>query len=238
MALLLLLLLPALAAVLVPLLPERQPLLRRVCLTALLPQLLVILLQLGRDPQELHQVWLPRIGLSLDLGLDVLSTPLAVLIILITLVTVLATPADQIRPRLFFSLLLATDLGLVGAVLARNALLFLLAFELVLIPTTLLLAVWGGANRARAAIQYLMYGAVSGFSLLGAVLALGWLHGDGSVSFAFADLASLQLSPLASRWILALLLLAFGLKLPVVPLHGWQPLAYSQIGRASCRERV
>jgi NAD(P)H-quinone oxidoreductase subunit 4 len=56
---------------------------------------------------------------------------------------------------------------------------------------------------------------------------MGLLHGD-SVSFAFADLAAMELSPASSRWILALLLLAFGLKLPVVPLHGWQPLAYSE----------
>ncbi len=227
MALLLLLVLPALAAVLVPLLPDRLTLLRRVSIVTLLLQFALILAQLGKGPQELHQLWLPRIGLSLDLGLDGLSSPLVALIALIALVTVLATPADQPRARLFFSLVLATDLGLVGAVLARNALLFLLAFELVLIPTTLLLAVWGGPRRAQAAIQYVMYGAVSGFSLLAAVLALGWLHGDG-FSFDFADLATMQLSPASSRWILGLLLLAFGLKLPVVPLHGWQPLAYSE----------
>ncbi|WP_216904668.1 NADH-quinone oxidoreductase subunit M [Synechococcus sp. CCY 9618] len=227
MALLLLLLLPAFGAVLLPLLPERQILLRRVCLVPLVFQFALGLGQLGQAPSELHQVWLPRIGLALDLGLDGLSAPLAALIALIVLVTVLATPADQARPRLFLSLLLATDLGLMGAVLARNGLLFLLAFELVLIPTTLLLAIWGGPRRAQAAIQYVMYGAVSGLSLLGAVLALGWLSGNG-FSFAYTDLAALELSPQSSRWILALFLLAFGLKLPVVPLHGWQPLAYSQ----------
>ncbi|KEF41768.1 MAG: NAD(P)H-quinone oxidoreductase subunit D4 [Cyanobium sp. CACIAM 14] len=227
MAPILLLLLPALGAVVLPLLPERQDILRRVCLAPLLLQLAIGLTQLGKSPSELHQVWIPRIGLGFDLGLDGLSAPLAALIALICLVTVLATPAEQARPRLFLSLLLATDLGLTGAVLARNALLFLLAFELVLIPTTLLLAVWGGPRRVQAAIQYVMYGAVSGLALLGAVLALGWLSGEG-FSFAFADLAAMQLSPENSRWIFALLLLSFGLKLPVVPLHGWQPLAYGQ----------
>lgn len=227
MALLLLLVLPALGAVLLPLLPERQPLLRRASLATVLLQFVIGLTQLGHGPSELHQVWLPRIGLSFDIGLDGLSAPLAVLIALIVLVTVLATPTDQARPRLFLSLLLATDLGLTGAVLARNALLFLLAYELVLIPTTLLLAVWGGPRRAQAAIQYVMYGAVSGLALLGGVLALGWLNGDG-FSFAFADLAAMQLPSGSSHWIFALLVLSFGLKLPVVPLHGWQPLAYGQ----------
>jgi NADH:ubiquinone oxidoreductase subunit 4 (subunit M) len=77
-----------------------------------------------------------------------------------------------------------------GAFLARNALLFVLAFELVLIPTTLLLAIWGGERRAGAAVRFLLYGAVSGLSLLGGVLAFGWFGqgaagADTAVSFSF-----------------------------------------------------
>jgi NAD(P)H-quinone oxidoreductase subunit 4 len=115
----------------------------------------------------------------------------------------------------------------VGAFLARNALLFVLAFELVLIPTTLLVAIWGGEKRAGAAIRYLIYSAVSGLSLLAAVLALGWLNRNG-LSFSYSELAHASLTPEASRWVLALFLLGFGLKLPIVPLHGWQPFTYGQ----------
>ena len=121
---------------------------------------------------------------------------------------------------------MATNVGVVGAFLARNALLFVLAFELVLIPATLLVAIWGGPRRAGAAIRYLVYGSVSGLSLLAGVLALGWFNANG-VSFAYDDLAHAALTPSAQAWILGLLL-AFGLKLPVVPLHGWQPFTYSQ----------
>jgi NAD(P)H-quinone oxidoreductase subunit 4 len=74
------------------------------------------------------------------LGLDGLTIPLVLLAALLTAMAVLASPVDQSRPRLFFALMLATNLGLVGAFLARNALLFLLAYELILIPTTLLVA--------------------------------------------------------------------------------------------------
>lgn len=178
------------------------------------------------------QAWLPRLGLSLDLGLDGLSLPLVILTALLTAMAVLSSPADQGRPRLYFSLMLATNLGLVGAFLARNALLFVLAYELILIPTTLLVATFGGEKRAGAAIRFLTYGAISGVALLGAVLALGWSQAGG-LSFAYVDLAAASHggSPLAlgtQRWVMALLLLAFGLKLPVVPLHGWQPATYSQ----------
>jgi NAD(P)H-quinone oxidoreductase subunit 4 len=130
--------------------------------------------------------------------------------------------------------MLATNGGLVGAFLARNALLFVLAYELILIPTTLLVASFGGPKRAAAAIRFLTYGAVSGLTLLAAVLALGLLPGSdlgaptGLPSFAFADLAQRGLAPDGQRLVLALFLVAFGLKLPLVPLHGWQPSTYSQ----------
>ena len=221
--------LPVAAALLLPLLPASTAAAKVRSLAALssAAQLLVGLTCWRQPPPDLHLAWLPKLGLSLDLGLDGLSLPMVLLTALITTLAILAAPAEQARPRLFFPLLLATNIGVVGAFLARNALLFVLAFELVLIPTTLLVAIWGGEKRAGAAIRYLIYGAVSGLSLLAAVLALGWLNRNG-LSFSFDDLAHASLSPAASRWVLALLLLGFGLKLPVVPLHGWQPFTYGQ----------
>jgi NAD(P)H-quinone oxidoreductase subunit 4 len=111
--------------------------------------------------------------------------------------------------------------------------LFVLAFELVLIPTTLLVAIWGGERRAGAAVRFLLYGAVSGLSLLGGVLAFGWFGqgaagADTAVSFSFEALAATPLPASAQRWVLALLVLGFGIKLPVVPLHGWQPISYAE----------
>ena len=244
LALLLLLALPLVAGVVIPVLPSgvsgRGP--RGVALAAGLLQLglaaALIWPQLqtkgNSDSIAIHQDWLPQLGLSLDLGLDGISLPLVLLAALITSLAVLATPLDQERPRLYFCLLLATNLGLIGAFLARNALLFVLAYELILIPTTLLVASFGGAKRATAAIRYLTYGAVSGLTLLAAVLALGLLQGSGveaqapAPSFAFVDLAQRSLDPGAQKLVLALFLVAFGLKLPLVPLHGWQPATYSQ----------
>ena len=229
LSLLLLAGLPLVAALLLPLLPATTASARVRSLAALstAAQLLVGLACWRDAPTDLQLTWLPKLGLTFDLGLDGLTLPLVLLTALITTLAILATPADQSRPRLFFPLLLATNLGVVGALLARNALLFVLAFELVLIPTTLLVAIWGGEKRAGGAIRYLIYSAVSGLSLLGAVLALGWMNRNG-LCFSYADLAHVSLTPQASRWVLALLLLGFGLKLPIVPLHGWQPLTYGQ----------
>ncbi|MFM7229565.1 MAG: NADH-quinone oxidoreductase subunit M [Cyanobacteriota bacterium] len=219
--------LPLVAALTLPLLPETRTRAAVPCgAIAAALQLLATLLAWRLAPADLNLPWLPSLGLQLQLGLDGLSLPLCLLAALISGLAILATPGDQPRLRLFVPLLLACDGGVTSAFLARNALLFVLAFELVLIPTTLLVAIWGGPRRAGAAIRYLLYGALSGLTLLAAMLALGWA--GGTAAFDFESLSSLQLSATSQRWILALLLLAFGLKLPIVPLHGWQPLTYSQ----------
>ncbi|MEX1324384.1 MAG: NADH-quinone oxidoreductase subunit M [Synechococcaceae cyanobacterium] len=227
--LLLLMALPLAGTLLMPLLPSGLASCRVRTIAAVPPglQLLVALLCWWRPPAGLQVPWLPKLGLVLDLGLDGLSLPLVLLSALLATLAILSAPADQRRPRLFFALMLATNLGVVVAFLASNALLFLLAFELVLIPLTLLVAIWGGERRAGAAVRFLLYGAVSGLALLAAMLAFAWLNPAGP-GFGFEDLRSAQLSESAQRWILALLLLAFGLKLPVVPLHGWQPFTYGQ----------
>ena len=234
MTLLLLLLLPLLTGLLLPLLREGRPgLVRGLAATAALAQLAVGLLAWRQVPAALTLNWLPKLGLSFDLALDGLSLPLVLLSALLTAMAVLASPADKARPRLYYPLMLATNLGVTGAFLAQNALLFVLAFELVLIPTTLLVAIWGGERRAGAAVRFLLYGAVSGLSLLGGVLAFGWFGqgaagADTAVSFSFEALAATPLPASAQRWVLALLVLGFGIKLPVVPLHGWQPISYAE----------
>lgn len=227
MQLFVLLLIPLLVALVLPLLPPASRSVRLAAALAALLQLLWALWLWIHPVEPLIQPWLPRLGLALELGLDGVSLPLVLLAALLTAMAALATPADQSRPRLFFALLLLTNLGLVGSFLARNALLFVIAYELILIPTTLLVATWGGERRGGAAIRFLIYGAVSGVALLAGILALGWLQ-PGGVTFSYAALAAQPLPQQQQGWVLALLLLAFGLKLPVVPLHGWQPLTYSQ----------
>jgi NAD(P)H-quinone oxidoreductase subunit 4 len=233
--LLLVLLLPLGAGVAIPLLNPQ--LARPAALAVAAAQVaLGLVMALGGSDLSAYaitQSWLPQLGLALDLGLDGVSLPLVLLASALTAMAVLATPTSQERPRFYFSLMLATNLGLVGAFMARNALLFVFAYELILIPTTLLVASFGGAKRAGAAVRFLTYGAASGLTLLAAVLAFVWLQpgagsGQGSLSFAYADLAQHALSPESQRWVMALVLLAFGLKLPIVPLHGWQPATYSQ----------
>ena len=105
----LLLMIPGIAlamALLLPLLPQRPVLLRLAAALAPLLQLLLGLLCWRQPPSDLHQAWLPKLGLALDLGLDGLSLPLVLLAALLTTLAIFVTPMDQSRPRLFFCLLL------------------------------------------------------------------------------------------------------------------------------------
>ena len=222
-----LLILPLLIGVLLPIVSTDGAQIRKIALAAPLIQLMFSLWFYKNLPDSIDLSWIPQIGLKFELGLDGISLPVVLMTALLTCLSIVATPADQSRPRLFFPLVLSVNLGLVTAFLAQNGLLFVLAYELILIPTTLLVAIWGDKERAGAATRFLIYGALSGVVLLAVVFSFGWLNPSG-LNFSYNSLRDLNLSSGQQRWLLGGVLLAFGLKLPVFPLHGWQPRTYSQ----------
>ncbi|MGB6170270.1 MAG: NAD(P)H-quinone oxidoreductase subunit D4, partial [Geitlerinemataceae cyanobacterium] len=87
--------------------------------------------------------WAQPIGLNYSLGVDGLSLPLLVLNGLLTWVAIYSTREKIHRPRLYFSFVLLVNAGVAGAFLAQNLLLFLLFYELELIPVYFLIAIWG-----------------------------------------------------------------------------------------------
>ena len=116
--------------------------------------------------------WLPQVGLEFSLALDGLSLPLVLMNGVLCLVATLASRSISNRPRLYFALLLVISGAVNGAFLAQNLLLFFLFYELELIPLWLLIAIWGGANRAYASTKFLIVTAVSGVLILGAFLGI------------------------------------------------------------------
>jgi NAD(P)H-quinone oxidoreductase subunit 4 len=168
--------------------------------------------------------WLDNLGLRYQLGVDGLSFPLLILNALLTSISIYSSEKTVERPRFYYSLLLLLNFGVVGAFVAENLLLFFLFYEIELIPLYLLIAIWGGARRGYAATKFLIYTAVSGIAILGSFLGLVWLSGaDG---FAYQpDLA--KALPLVQQLVLlGGLLLGFGIKVPLVPLHTWLPDAH------------
>jgi NAD(P)H-quinone oxidoreductase subunit 4 len=238
-----LLLLPLVGAVLISLLPNSPPnspgnlLARRVTigisliLTGLSAYLLTQL-NLGLPGFQFQESldWLPQLGLSYSLGVDGLSLPLIILNGVLTWIAVLTTSKTVDRPKLYYAMILLVNAGVTGAFAAQNLMLFFLFYELELIPFYLLLAIWGGERRQYAAVKFLLYTAVSGILLLAAFFGMAWLGGGNSFDYDKIDIASL--SATSQLIILSLLVIGFGIKVPLVPVHTWQPDAYVEASPA------
>ena len=175
--------------------------------------------------------WIDALGLNYNLGVDGLSLPLVILNTLLTGVAIYATDESIRRPRLYYSLMLLITGGVTGAFLSQNLLLFFLFFEVELIPLYLLIAIWGGERRGYAATKFLIYTAFSGIVLLASFLGVVWLSGASSFDMVGAAGAShlqggLPLPLVRQIVLLAGVLLAFGIKIPLVPFHTWLPDAH------------
>ncbi|MGC1306179.1 MAG: NADH-quinone oxidoreductase subunit M [Phormidesmis sp.] len=168
--------------------------------------------------------WLPLIGLNYSLGLDGLSLMMIGLNSLLTWIAILSSSPKTERPRFFYSLILLVSGGVAGAFLAQNLLLFFLLFEIELVPLYFLVSIWGGPKREYAATKFLLYTAISGAFILAGFLGVAWLGGDLDFSYAHALQVDLPIS--AQVVLLGILLIGFGIKIPLVPFHTWLPDTY------------
>ena len=171
--------------------------------------------------------WLSDLGLAWSVGADGLSMPLILLTSFITALACLAAWPVSFKPKLFYFLLLAMDGGQIAVFAVQDMLLFFLAWELELIPVYLLLAIWGGKKRQYAATKFILYTAGSSLFILLAALAMGF-YGGGVPTFEYTALAAKGFSTSFQLICYAALLIAFGVKLPIVPLHTWLPDAHGE----------
>lgn len=188
------------------------------------------LAQPGLQFQE-YATWLSPIGLNYSLGIDGLSLPLIVLNALLTGIVIFGVGENLTRSRLYYALILLINGGISGALMAQNLLLFIIFYELELIPFYLSIAIWGGEKRGYASIKFLLYTAVSGLLVLIAFLGIGFLGGTANFDYSSALTEDF---PLKTQLILlTLILVGFGIKIPLVPLHTWLPDAYTEASPAT-----
>ncbi|MGF1676343.1 MAG: NADH-quinone oxidoreductase subunit M [Rivularia sp. (in: cyanobacteria)] len=168
--------------------------------------------------------WNETLGLNYQLGVDGLSILMLFLNSFLTWIAIYSSSKETPRSRLFYSLILLVSGGVAGAFSAQNLLLFFLFYELELIPFYLLISIWGGEKRSYAAIKFLIYTAVSGILILATFLGIVWL--SGSSSFNYDAISTQNLSATLQSLLLVGIILGFGIKIPLVPLHTWLPDAY------------
>ena len=169
--------------------------------------------------------WIETLGLNYYIGVDGLSLPMVALTALLTWIAIYSTNESVARPQLYYALILLVNAGVIGGFLAQNLLLFILFYEVELIPFYLLIAIWGGTpKRGYAAMKFLIYTAISGIVILAAFLGITWI--GGSSTFDYESIITQGLPLTTQLILLTMLLVGFGIKIPLVPLHTWLPDAY------------
>ncbi len=175
--------------------------------------------------------WIPRFGISLELGMDGLSLLLLVLTLALGLIAIAASWNEiSFKPGLFQANLLWTLAGVCGVFLALDLFLFFLFWEVMLVPMYLLIAIWGHENRAYAAMKFFIFTQFSGLLMLLSIVVLAWYgsQGSGQWSFSYGDLLGLGLTGRAGMLVMLGFFLAFTVKLPGFPFHTWLPDAHTQ----------
>ena len=114
------------------------------------------------------------------------------------------------------------ETAVLGAFMAQDLALFVVFFDLMLVPFYFLIGGWGEGDRVRATTKFTIYTLVGSLLMLAGAVALGVLAADGGdVSFSFAVLEERTLGEGTQQWIFLLFAAAFLVKAPLFPLHGW-----------------
>jgi NAD(P)H-quinone oxidoreductase subunit 4 len=170
--------------------------------------------------------WVPDLDLNWSVGVDGLSMPLVLLTGFMTTLAILAAWPVTLKPKLFYFLMLAMYGGQIAVFAVQDMLLFFLVWELELIPVYLLLSIWGGKKRLYAATKFILYTAGGSLFILVAALAMAF-YGD-TVTFDMRSLAAKDYAVNFQLWLYAAFLIAYGVKLPIFPLHTWLPDAHGE----------
>ncbi|MEP6936496.1 MAG: NADH-quinone oxidoreductase subunit M [Chthoniobacterales bacterium] len=175
----------------------------------------------GLQMVERH-AWIPVIGAEYLLGVDGLSL---LLVLLASLIFPFAFLAQRVS-RGLCALLLIMQSALYGTFTAQNFVLWFLFYEMSLVPAFLLIKIWGGENRDRAATKFFVYTFLGSVAMLLSFLGIYFAKG----TFDFGALAALGKNGLLSgdlAWLaFAGIFLGLAVKVPLFPFHTWLPDAY------------
>jgi NADH-quinone oxidoreductase subunit M len=169
--------------------------------------------------------------LQFSLGADGLTLLMLFLAALVLLCAIWFAPPIEKSERLFYACLLFLAGGAIGAFASLDLFFFYSFHELALLPTFLLIGIWGSGNRAAAAWKVTIYLAVGSFVLL---LGLILLYRSVPSALRSFDLRALQvvaanggIAATAQNHIFLLLLIGFGILISLFPFHSWAPEAYA-----------
>lgn len=176
---------------------------------------------------EYHCEWIPSIGASFSLKMDGTAQLLCLLnTIAYPLVFIAGWDKTYKNAKNFFALMLLAQAGIMGVFLAADALLFYFFWELALIPMYFLCSQWGGEKRIAVTFKFFIYTFVGSLLMLISIL---YLYGQTpDHSFSIESFYNLKLTSKQQSLPFWLMFIAFAVKMPIFPLHTWQPDTYEQ----------
>lgn len=175
--------------------------------------------------------WVPSLGIRYHVAIDGVSMWL---ILLCTFSTPLAlyVSFNAITTRikdLCFAFLMLHG-AMLGCFVSLDLFLFFVFWEMMLVPMIIMIGVWGGVEKIKAAYKFFIYTMVGSMLMLAAILYMVWTHAKiaGYPSFDYLALSRLVLTQSAAKWCFFGFLAAFAIKVPMFPLHTWLPDAHVQ----------
>ena len=173
--------------------------------------------------------WITELGIRYQLGVDGLNLFMVVLTAVAWVpCTLVAAFTHHDRPKLFFFNLALGETAVLGAFMVQDLALFIVFFDLMLVPFYFMIGGWGTGDRVRATTKFVIYTLAGSLLMLAAAIALGVLAtpSGGEISFSLAELEQRSVGEGSQQWIVLLFALAFFVKAPLFPLHGWVPETY------------
>jgi len=193
-------------------------------LMSLIPLMMLVWLATDAVGSSISYNWMPSIGVHFSLRMDSISLLFVYLVAVIIPITLLIV---EIAP-LILALTLVLQALLFGFFTARDLALFTFFWEAMLIPLFLMMNISGGEKRKKAAMKFLIYMIAGSCLMIAAVLGLYFAVG----TFSLDSLSTQSGNIFYAKWILAIFLLAFAVKTPLFPFHGWLPDAYYEASTA------
>ena len=179
-----------------------------------------------------NDAWIQELGIRYKLGVDGLNLWLVALTTLLFFAAALwIALRPTLRPKLYAVHFGIAEAAVLGAFLAQDLALFVLFFDLMLVPFYFLVGQWGRGDRVAAAVKMVIYTLVGSLLMLAAAVATAVLSakGGGQISFVLSDLQSNLLPESTQKWVFVAFALAFLIKMPAFPFHGWMPDAYGSM---------
>src|SRR5579862_3844551 len=178
---------------------------------------------------ETNASWINYPPIRYHVGLDGLSLWLVLLSTLLTPIAVLISwKGIDHRVKEFFAFLILLEFGLVGVFIAVDLFLFLVFWEITLVPMYFLIGIWGHDRRIYATVKFFLYTFAGSVLMLGAIIYLY----NKSGSFDYLEILSqiqsgrLMMEPHTQLLLFLAFFLAFAIKVPLFPLHTWLPDAH------------